>query len=340
MGLSNIDPESLHLIMAGSGDPWSALTPLRKKMLRALHSVHSTPRLAGSLGLTVEEVEAELRPLKDSSLVHELEDSFYPGFLVVDADEVTRVNETSRVCGERLAAWLMDHWGETERRFQSLDASASSNLRELGFMLVGSRLLDVGLLDRLSSDTRLLKPPPSRPSPSKPNARYYFWMIEGAYDNLGRYGQNDISLPYPDWCLLTFGQYRVNGDRNAARRHFEENTRKLSDEVDDPYELARRTRVHLFDLIDVERWTGFVDSCAQSLVEVYYEREDDLRGLFSSLRASTYNPEGFTEFFCWYHHVAYAWAIDYLADGDYLNIPTQRCQAALWHTAPRSKSFV
>jgi hypothetical protein len=72
---------------------------------------------------------------------------------------------------------------------------------------------------------------------------------------------------------------------------------------------------------------------------IYQDHEDLLRQLHATLHASIYAPYGFSEFFCWYDHVAYAHAIDVLASADVLSIPEHRFTAALWYEGPEANSF-
>lgn len=64
---------------------------------------------------------------------------------------------------------------------------------------------------------------------------------------------------------------------------------------------------------------------------MYHDIEISLRQLYASLQASAYAPHGFGEFSCWYVHVAYAHAIDVLAELDKLSIPAQGFAAAVWY---------
>src|SRR5262249_57923000 len=93
-----------------------------------------------------------------------------------------------------------------------------------------------------------------------------------------------------------------------------------------------------FTQAESEHWTASMQKYANDLVAIYYAQEPELRQLYGSLQASTYAPHGFGEFFCWYDHVAYAYAIDMLAEAGGLVIPDQRYTAAIWYEQTQMKA--
>ncbi len=84
-------PERVHLSLAGSGNPWGALTSFRKRILRTLHDYPDIDDLARILDNTKEELKREIEPLLAASLVLERDDSYRPAFLVADENETLRV---------------------------------------------------------------------------------------------------------------------------------------------------------------------------------------------------------------------------------------------------------
>ncbi|MDF1538749.1 MAG: hypothetical protein P1Q69_07590 [Candidatus Thorarchaeota archaeon] len=67
-----------------------------------------------------------------------------------------------------------------------------------------------------------MPPAPSRPSLDRPNAHYYFFMVEGDPSHLGAYGQDDSNMPWENWHFITFGQNIINGKANFERKQMEE----------------------------------------------------------------------------------------------------------------------
>lgn len=334
--------ERLHLSLAGSGNPWVVITPLRKGLLRALHDRASLTDIKTKFGLSSDDVKKELTPLIDVNLVIKRGEKYLPTFLIADASETRRVTNHAKTIGRSLAEPLIKFWPKIETAYLKLSLSSKYSLHDLGFMLVGGQILDIGLLDALTRDGTLITPAPSRPSPDKPKARYYFWMIEGDLRDLGRYGMDETDLPWSNWYFITFGQNVINGTRNTDRDAIEEACSNLvkTNVVATPESLAKRLKVPVFRREDTSIWSKVTKECTGDLVKVYLEYDQILRQLFSTLQASIYAPPSFAEFFCWYDHVAYAWAINELETNDLISIPTQRFTAALWHCANQARGVL
>jgi DNA-binding transcriptional ArsR family regulator len=330
--LGPYDPQRLHPIMAGSGAPFSALTPLRKGLLRALHDrPRSGSELAAAFGMSRAEVESELEPLIEARLVQERERGYQPTFFIADVAETLRVAADARDTGGTLGRWLLGRWDDIRSAYEQLAISRDHAFRDVTFLLVGEMILDLGLLDALSRDGTLMARPPARPNPDHPEARYYFWMIEGDPCHLGNYGASEVNLDWLDWALLTFGQYYIDGAPNQARRDFvaEARDRIAAGQSSSPGGLAEILCVPIIGRADVTRWQECVRWCAEGLLKVYRGREDTLRLFYSTLHAGSYAPYGFGEFFCWYDHVAYGYALEELEGEGALSIPASRFAAAL-----------
>lgn len=336
------DPKRLHLSLAGSGNPWAVITPLRRGLLRALHDRVSLTDIETKFGLSSHEVKGELNPLILANLVIKRAEKYVPTFFIANASETYHVTNHAQNIGRSLAEQLIALWPRIETAYLKLSLSNKYSLNDLGFMLVGGHILDIGLLDTLTREETLITPAPSRPSPDKPNARYYFWMIEGDLRDLGRYGMDETDLPWLNWYFLTFGQNVINGTWNTDREALEEACGNLvkANVVDTPESLARRLKVPVFNKEDTSIWARVIKECTGDLVRVYLKYDQTLRELFSTLQASVYAPHSFAEFFCWYDHVAYAWAIDELETNDLISIPTQRFTAALWHCINRAQGVL
>lgn len=333
--------QRLHAIMAGNGNPYGVLTPTRKRLLRALHDNVAISEIATTLGMTASDIQDELTPLITAHLVMRHGEHYQPAFFIASATETQRVTEHAHDTGRMLANRLLAQWDEIESTYQQLVISRDWAFSDLAFLLVGDRILDIGLLDAFARDGKLMQPAPARPSPDSPKARYYFWMIEGAEDQLGRYGQRATPLPWENWYLLTFGQYRLNGRSNQAREALESKAHDALEEnqVNHLRTLAELLNIPAFDQEDTHRWSKYVQSSADDLMRIYRNRGGSMRQLYTTLHASRYAPYGFSEFFCWYDHVAYAHALDVLASANVLSIPEQRFIAALWYEQPEANNF-
>ena len=327
--------------MAGNGDPYSVLTTLRLRLLHALRGGASIADLARSFDLESDRIRDEIEPLIESSLAVDVDGVFRPNVLIATEAEACRVNAHAASIGNRLAERLEQRWDALERDFARLAVSERSNFGELAFLLVGDRILDVGLLDALARDGTLMPAAPARPSPTQPDARYYFWLIEGQHDLLGKYGQRTTSLTDDGWDLLTFGQYTFGDDVNAARDELEGNVADLlqANGESTPVEAALTSGLPWLAVGDTARWGAAARPVADDLLSVYLEARPSLNELFASLTASDASHTSFGEFFCWYDHVAYAHAIDALAAAGLISIAIERFTAAMWQEAPESVGF-
>ncbi len=327
--------------MAGNGNPYIYLTCQRLRILNALRDQPTLDDLATSVQLTREDLSAELQPLRDAHLITEAGGRLKPTFLIANRDETQRVDAHAARIGERIAECDLGQQSTIAAAFGQLAVSNTTTWDEISFLLIGDRILDVGLLDALAREGTLMPSAPARPSPDNPEARYYCWMIEGEHDHLGRYGQRTTKLPRDGWELITFGQYTI-GDEPIAEREWLERVAPAFVEADSertPTDVARHLRLPLIDCADAEYWWSFARGVADDLLSVYLNAQRDLDRLYASLGASDYLTDGFGEFFCWYDHLAYAHAIDALAAAGAVTIPERRFTGAVWQEVPQATSF-
>lgn len=332
----------LYMSMAGRGNPWGALTTLRKQLMRGLYDQLTLSELAEAFELSVTEIKSELAPLVSTKLVKEVNESYQPAFFIANGAQTQRITDHASRTGQALAAHLWNRWDDLEAHYSRLSVSENYSFHDLAFLLVGGRLLDIGLLEALAKDKTLFLPAPARPSPDRPDARYYFWMIEGDLTKLGKYGQEDVSLPWANWHFLTFGQNFIDGQFNNARQALEEKSSELVDKklVENPHSLAEQLNVPLVAPKDAEYWLKIVKSYSEELNSIYKDSKDELRGLFVSLDASRLNSDYFGDFFCWYAHYAYACAIDDLVMKGAIKFPTHHFMAALWYREQENEGLL
>ncbi|HEX3721353.1 MAG TPA: hypothetical protein VHV31_01095, partial [Nitrolancea sp.] len=168
-----------------------------------------------------------------------------------------------------------------------------------------------------------------------------FWMVEGEHDLIGRYGQRANALPWSGCQLLTFGQYTI-GDTTIVERDDRERAALTLAERDanlTPKDLADSLQVPILSTSDTERWQIEVTRVASDLLAIYQDERKSIRALYSGLDATTYLDDGFGEFFCWYDHLAYAHAIDALADAGMLTIPPLRFSDMIWQELLPASAF-
>jgi len=312
--------------MAGSGDPWSALTKKRLQIMIAMHHGLNITQLAEVFNTSENQMIDEIKPLIESSLVKVENNNYFPDVLIADQNEAEKVYLFTKNIGTELAEALIADWSILENSFLDLSISRSYTLKDQGFMLVGSRILDLGVLGVLVRDKSLLLPAPYRPSPKQPDGRYYFWIVEGDFVYLGKYGQDDTDLKWTNWHILNFGQGNINGKWNKKRNEFEKKIQVTIelDTLDTPEKLAEKLEIPFLNKDDSKIWEKISAETSRKLFEILKNNEIEIRSFYGSLRTSEYSNNSFGEFFCWFYHLVYAWAIDDLIEKEIIIIPSER----------------
>lgn len=321
----------LHAIMAGSGKPYAAMTSSSQQLLMKLHQGISYDLIAAQLGLSDDELQATLNCLLDYCLIESDGNSYRPTFFIANEDEVQRVVAHAQGIGYIFARQLLGDWHRLETLFNQLSLSKIGAFADYAFILVGDRLLDVGLLYTLMDNHDLMPPAPERPSPDAPDAHYYFWMIEGTEDQLGKYGQNQMTLKWSNWFLITFGQYHIQGEPNHKRNLLHQRAKAILEQADSPESLSQQLGIQLIEPDDSVLWATGINPYINTIVQIYRQQETSIRDLYSGLHASHYAPYGFAEFFCWYDHLVYSTAIDMLIETKHISFPEPCFASAIWH---------
>ena len=327
------DGERVHLSLAGSGDPWSSLTKLRKRILRELHHISDIVQLSSLLDMTPEDLMLEIQPMMNASLIFESDRQYRPSFLVVDFAETQLVFSHACDFGRLLADKIEVSFADIKDSYEQLDIAKKYEFDDVSLFFVGGRIIDIKLLDMLSTNNRVMPPAPSRPSPERPDAHYYFFMVEGEINQLGGWGQDDSNMPWEKWHFITFGQNIIDGQANPERRKMETKYSELvnSGTIKDPEAMGNTLGIPIVSPSDSEKWEEVASIHAEYLCQCYEEHIDSIKSLHTNLKSGRYAPHSYGEFFCWYAHIAYASAIDILISKGVLSIPYSRFQAAVWY---------
>ncbi|MFC2077811.1 hypothetical protein ACFLTM_03290 [Candidatus Bipolaricaulota bacterium] len=320
--------------LAGSGDPWPALSRDRLGLLCLLQDGAALADILrnGSVGLDQHGIDEAVAELSRFGLLTETEHGPRPLFLIVPHEETRRVVAAASATGTRLAERICDRWPSLEAGFQQIPISGEHSLHDLSFFLIGARMLDIDLLTLLVQDGRLLTPAPSRPSSDVPNARYFFYAIEGTYADMGAYGLDSHDLPWPNWQIGTFARNIIDGEANPRRESFDREKAAAIEQMapaasDD---LAAHLGIPCLDKATMLAWDTLHASLVRDLFGIY-EAEADAITALSGVRAAHRFPQVLGEFVCWYHHVAYAAAIEALIRDGLIVPPEGECIAAVWY---------
>jgi hypothetical protein len=328
-----IDFSRIHFSLAGSGDPWSSLTKLRVQLLKGLSDGADPRSLANSLSMSYDEVMTELQPLREVGLVWESKSQLRPSFLITDETETHLVYEHASEFSTNLADIIEAHIDDIRSSYNSLGVSKEWDFDDFAFMLIGGRIIDIKLLEQLTTGMRLMPPAPARPSPERQDANYYFWMVEGEKKHMGEYGLDDYDLPWTSWRYFSFAQNLIDGKPNSGREEMQKRCFDLIDTgtVDGPETLGRELGIPVVNPDDSMKFEKTSEKIAVLLSKRYQANEQAIKSIHSGLKSGQYAPHSYGEFFCWYAHIAYSVAIDDLESRGILPVPPQRFQSAIWY---------
>jgi hypothetical protein len=159
-------------------------------------------------------------------------------------------------------------------------------------------------------------------------------MIDGPPEYLGKYGEDSKDLPWTDWKFVTFGQNTVQGKRNLPR----ENLEARCDEILEKHKpgkleaLAEELHVPILSRKDSLAWRETAKSVAHQILLEIKEKKSELLQFYNSLKANKYGKSSVYEFVCWYIHVAYAWAIDFLVEEEIIYMPAEKFGSLIIYT--------
>ena len=320
---------SIHLSLAGSGDPWSYFKTSSKLTLRALFDGYSIKEIQKLFQISKEELQEKIDLLVEAGLIKISDGNFVPTFLIVNEEETERTFWYAKEIGMLLAEEFMKHWNEINLDYQKLEISEKYSINELSLVLIGSKILDIALLEVLAKDGSLLQSAPSRPSTKNPEARYYFYMVEGKVEYLGKYGENSMDLPKENWAFVTFGINIIDGKENPHRNEIENkcDLLKKRGEIIEPEDFAEKLDSPFLTRKDSIEWLKIAKKIANKLLVSLKKKEKELIEFYEKLKISNYSSNSFGEFMCWFIHIAYSWAIDCLVEKKIIKLPENKFQS-------------
>ena len=266
---------------------------------------------------------AELHRLEAVGLIKARGDQYLPDFFVANREEAELGHAHARLTGEFLAEEVAKRWSELEGVYDEFTLGEEHPFHDMAFVLVGGRILDMGVLGALVDEGSLLAPAPTRPSPGWPDGRYYFWGVEAGHEYMGRYGENSSNIGDTKWTFLTFGSNFVNGRLNSPRNDLEDRFEALLEAEPQaaPAQLAEALAIPFLSHHESEAWMRTSGLLSADLVSRLLEEGPDIPAFFQSLRTGSYAADRRPEFMVWYYHMAYAWAIDALVERGLMALP-------------------
>ena len=318
--------------LASNGDPWPVITRSRLGFLSRLQDGTPIDRIGWqSDDSDGESLEAALAELESYSLLEQTELGPRPTFLIASHEETRRVVEAASATGDRLAACIAQRWDFLRSGFDQMSTPKGRTFEEASFFLVGARMLDIDLLSRLARDGRLLIAAPSRPSPSEPNAKYFFYAIEGEVADMGAYGLDWSALSWSEWQIGTFARNIVCGAQNPAREQLDRESARVlqAGTCESPQALAASLNAICLDREAMLTWEDLESELLEQLHDIYRDEHEAIRTLSGIGRLRPEQALG--EFACWYHHVAFAAAVESLISAGLIAPPEGECILAIWY---------
>lgn len=305
--------------MAGQGDPWEVLTEDLEKVLVAFHKGYTVSEISTAYEIEEYKLISQLEPLVKANILIKEKNVYFPNILVATEEETRKVYSRAKQSAGKISETVQSNWDKIKTAYEKLNSSKTYSLNEQGFMLVGSRILDIGVLRALANSEELLHPAPVRPTPSHPNSKYYLWIEENSPDRFG-YGQKDIELKFDNWYGVNFGS------DNESRHKLEKKAVKLieSGEYDSPEHFAQLIEVPFLNKEDSKLWEKLVAEISNICLEKLLKEKNDIKELYNSLKTSQYSQNTFDDFYCWYYHYLYPLAINDLIKNDYFKMPEDK----------------
>ena len=85
--------------------------------------------------------------LIDASLVKRENGKYHPTFLIADKEETKKTFHHSEKIGRMISDELMKNFARLNRKFSELEISKAYSIDDLSLVLIGSKILDIGLLE-------------------------------------------------------------------------------------------------------------------------------------------------------------------------------------------------
>jgi hypothetical protein len=282
----------------------------------AFHNGYAVSKIASALEIDEAQLTDELESLVKTNIISKKEKGYFPEILIASEQEAMVVYDRAKLSAGKISETVLSNWNTIETSYKKLNLSKIHPLNELGFILVGSRILDVGVLRALAKSEELLLPAPLRPTPSYPDSRYYLWIEENSPNKFG-YGQKDAELKYENWYVVNFGK------DNESRFKLEEKAVELieSGGYDSPEHYANLINVTYFNKEDSKLWEDCVIEISNFLLEQLLREKKEIKELYKTLRTSQYSENTFDDFYCWYYHYVYPIAINNLIAKNLFEMP-------------------
>jgi hypothetical protein len=325
---------------------------IRFKVLLCLYQGLSPKAIAERLDFPESEITKAADELVNISNARKQEGIYKPDILILTRAEARRIQAKADQSARNLAGLIERDREKVEAAYRQLSFSDIFSFKEIGFHLIGSLVLEEGMIDFFFRDRTLLPPYPHRPIKDDPEGaklRYYCWMIEGREIEEEFYGFNDPGyLDKPQ--IVNYGRYFINLPRSYFNRTVEKlievtgGKEKFVKDFFPEYQKKLRNRRYRSSVPEIDRalkefsyrlpvYTEKDISVVQSLIselgpkilDYFKNIRSDLEQTFKEFEGSQFSS--FREFFYTYYHLVFARATNNLAERGFFFLPKYRFES-------------
>lgn len=333
--------------IGGRGDDGLNYRPLRLKVVLCLYEGLNIDDIAERLELPKSQIREVIDELEEITIVKREEEKYKPNILIITKEEfqhlITKVDTNALA----VAQLIETNWKQVKRTYDQLSFANIFPIKRTGFHLIGSLLLESGMLDLFFKDRTLVSPYPLRPRKNDPEAstrrRFYCVLIEGREFFKRIYGLSDrgyIDRPK----VITYGRYADNLPRRMFDRNlrilielsggkdkfisdflpeyrnklnnnkYTSSTSSIDSLLDDfPY------RIPAYNHEDMIKVKQLISDLGAEILDYFKNNRKDLESVFQSLKGKEFSS--FSEFFYFYYHFVFCQTTNYLAERGLFSIP-------------------
>jgi hypothetical protein len=104
-----------------------------------------------------------------------------------------------------------------------------------------------------------------------------------------------------------------------------------TDTSNSPNELANILKIPFLNKEDSKNWESFSNLISYQLLDVLKENDNKIKTIYGSIRSSEYSNRTYNDFYCWFYHITFAWAIDKLVSQEFIDMPKERYSSIIMY---------
>ena len=336
--------------IGGRGDDGLNFRPLRLKVVLCLYEGLNIDDMVERLALPESQIREAIDELENISLVKRENEKYRPDFLIITKEELQQIITKVDTSALAIAQLIENNWAQVKRIYDQLSFADIFPLERTGFHLIGSLLLESGMINLFFKDRTLMSPYPHRPRKNDPEAssrRRFYCVLLGGREYFKRlYGLNALGhIDKPR--IITYGQYAGNLPRSSFVRNLRrlielsggrdqfvtdflpEYHKKLNNDKyvssissidsllkDFPY------RIPVYNHADMIKVNQLRSDLGTEILDYFKDNGKDIESIFRSLKGNAFSS--FSEFFYFYYHFIFAQTTNILTGRGLFSLPEYR----------------